>query len=126
MSSIPADLKYTKSHEWVQLDGDVATVGITEFAQSELGDVVFVELPEVGRNLALDESFGTVESVKTVSELYAPVAGVVVESNESLTKHSELVNSAPYKEGFMVKIKVSDVSSLHQLLTADEYAAIVG
>ncbi len=125
MSTIPADLRYTKSHEWVRLEGDIVTVGITEFAQSELGDVVFVELPQVGRSLATDESFGTVESVKTVSELYAPVSGVVVESNGALATQSELVNTAPYDTGFMVKLRVSDPSELSQLLTADDYAKLV-
>jgi glycine cleavage system H protein len=123
MSDIPADLKYAKSHEWVRLDGDIATVGITDFAQSELGDVVFVELPEVGRALAAGESFGSVESVKTVSDIYAPVAGVVVEVNPTLGARSELVNEAPYGDGFLVKIRVSDPAEAGALLDAEAYGA---
>ncbi len=123
MSDIPADLKYAKSHEWVRLDGDIATVGITDFAQSELGDVVFVELPEVGRALAAGESFGSVESVKTVSDIYAPVAGVVVEVNPTLGARSELVNEAPYGDGFLVKIRVSNPDEAGELLDAAAYGA---
>jgi glycine cleavage system H protein len=123
MSDIPADLKYAKSHEWVRLDGDIATVGITDFAQSELGDVVFVELPAVGRALAAGESFGSVESVKTVSDIYAPVAGVVVEVNPTLGARSELVNEAPYGDGFLVKIRVSDPAEAGALLDAEAYGA---
>jgi len=126
MSNIPEDLKYAKSHEWVRLDGDVATIGITDFAQSELGDVVYVELPEVGRVLQADEIFGSVESVKTVSDIYAPVAGQVIEVNTSLGARSELINTSPYGEGYMMKLKVSDPSSVANLLDASEYAAIVG
>jgi glycine cleavage system H protein len=126
MSNIPADLKYAKSHEWVRLEGDVATVGITDFAQSELGDVVFVELPNVGRVLAQGDSFGSVESVKTVSDIYAPVGGEVVETNETLSARSELVNSDPYGEGYLLKIRVADPSQVESLLTAEGYAAIVG
>jgi glycine cleavage system H protein len=123
MSDIPADLKYAKSHEWVRLDGDIATIGITDFAQSELGDVVFVELPEVGRALAAGESFGSVESVKTVSDIYAPVAGVVVEVNPTLGARSELVNEAPYGDGFLVKIRVSNPDEAGALLDAAAYGA---
>src|SRR5471030_1359366 len=126
MSNIPEDLKYAKSHEWVRLKGDVATIGITDFAQSELGDVVYVELPEVGRVLQADEIFGSVESVKTVSDIYAPVAGEVIEVNTSLGARSELINTSPYGEGYMMKLKVSDPSSVANLLDASEYAAIVG
>lgn len=107
MSNIPADLKYTESHEWVRVDGDVATIGITDHAQSELGDVVYVDLPTVGKTLAIGETFGSVESVKTVSDLYAPVAGEVIEVNGELASASELVNSDPYGQGFMVKIRLS-------------------
>jgi glycine cleavage system H protein len=107
MSNIPADLKYTESHEWVRVDGDVATIGITDHAQSELGDVVYVDLPTVGKSLAIGETFGSVESVKTVSDLYAPVAGEVIEVNGELASASELVNSDPYGQGFMVKIRLS-------------------
>ncbi len=126
MSNIPTDLKYAKSHEWVSLDGDVATIGITDFAQSELGDVVYVELPEVGRTLQAGETFGSVESVKTVSDVYAPIAGEVIEVNGSLGAQSELVNSDPYGKGFMLKIRVSDASALGGLLDAEGYQAVVG
>jgi glycine cleavage system H protein len=107
MSNIPADLKYTESHEWVRIEGDVATIGITDHAQSELGDVVYVDLPSVGKTLAIGETFGSVESVKTVSDLYAPVAGEVIEINGELAAASELVNSDPYGQGFMIKIRLS-------------------
>ena len=126
MSNIPADLKYTKSHEWVRLEGDVAVVGITDFAQSELGDVVYVELPEAGRVLQPEETFGSVESVKTVSDLYAPAAGEVVETNSALGARSELLNTDPYGEGYLLKIKLSDPSAVDGLLDAAAYAAVVG
>lgn len=125
MANVPAELKYTKSHEWVRVEGDTVTIGITEFAQSELGDVVYVDLPTVGRSLAVEEVFGSVESVKTVSDLYAPVAGEVVEVNGLLTSQSELVNSDPYGQGFMIKVKVSgDLPS--DLLDAAGYEALIG
>jgi len=126
MSNIPEDLKYAKSHEWVRLDGDVATIGITDFAQSELGDVVYVELPEVGRVLQVGETFGSVESVKTVSDVYAPVAGEVVEVNAALGARSELINTNPYSEGYMLKIKVSDPAAISGLLDASGYASTIG
>lgn len=126
MSNVPAELKYTKTHEWVRLEGDVATIGITDYAQSELGDVVYVDLKNVGLQVAVGDSIGGVESVKTVSDIYAPVAGEVVETNEALGAQSELVNSDPYGKGYMVKIKVSDPSSVDSLLDADAYTAIVG
>lgn len=126
MSNIPADLKYTSSHEWVRLEGEIAVIGITEFAQSELGDVVFVDLPTVGRVLAEGDSFGNVESVKTVSELYAPVAGTVVEINETLGAQSELINTDPYGKGFLIKIQVSDVAAVDALLDAAGYSALIG
>lgn len=119
----PADLRYTKTHEWVRAEGDVATIGITDHAQSELGDIVFVDLPEVGRALGQGDSFGTVESVKTVSDIYTPVAGEVVETNGSLGAQSELVNTDPYGGGWMIKVKLSDPSQLGALLSADAYAA---
>ncbi|HCD52616.1 MAG TPA: glycine cleavage system protein GcvH, partial [Balneolaceae bacterium] len=120
--STPADLKYTREHEWVKDNGDgTITVGITEFAQGELGDIVFVELEEVGFDFDKDETFGTVEAVKTVSELYAPVDGEITELNEALEDNPELVNEDPYGEGWMIKIKVSDASQLEDLLSADEY-----
>jgi glycine cleavage system H protein len=119
----PADLKYTKTHEWVRAEGDVATIGITDHAQSELGDIVFVDLPEVGRALGQGDTFGTVESVKTVSDIYTPVAGEVVETNGSLGAQSELVNADPYGGGWMVKVRLSDASQLGALLSADDYKA---
>lgn len=121
--NIPGDLKYTKSHEWVRVEGDVAVIGITDHAQSEMGDVVFVDLPEVGRHLSAEEGFGTVESVKTVSDVYAPFAGEVVETNGSLGAQSELVNSDPYGDGWLVKVKLDDASGLDGLLSAEGYAA---
>ena len=121
--NVPADLKYTKTHEWAHAEGDTATIGITDHAQSELGDIVFVELPEVGRALAQGDSFGTVESVKTVSDIYSPVAGEVVETNATLGAQSELVNTAPYAGGWMVKIKLSEPSQLESLLAPDAYSA---
>jgi len=125
MSNYPADLRYTKSHEWVLLDGDVATIGITEFAQSELGDVVYVELPEVGRALQAEETFGSVESVKAVSDIYAPIAGTVVETNAALGAQSELVNTDPYGKGYLLKIRVDDPASVGSLLDAAAYQALV-
>jgi glycine cleavage system H protein len=126
MSSFPADLRYVKTHEWIKLEGDVATVGITDFAQSELGDVVYVELPEPGRVLQAGESFGSVESVKTVSDIYAPVAGTVVEVNAALGAQSELVNSDPYGKGYLLKLRVDDPASVEALLDAAAYQALVG
>jgi glycine cleavage system H protein len=117
--NVPGDLKYTKSHEWVKIEGDTATIGITDFAQSELGDVVFVELPNVGRSLQAGDTFGSVESVKTVSDIYAPVAGEVIETNEKLGAQSELINSDPYGDGWMVKIRLS--GSGDGLLDAEAY-----
>lgn len=120
--STPSDLKYTKEHEWVKDNGDgTATIGITEFAQGELGDIVFVELEEPGFDFSQDDVFGTVEAVKTVSELFAPVDGEVVELNEELEDNPELVNDDPYGDGWMIKIKLSDASQLDELLSADEY-----
>ncbi len=123
MSSIPAELKYTATHEWIQLDGDVATIGITDFAQSELGDIVYVDLPEKGRMLAVGDTFGSVESVKTVSDLYAPVEGEVVGVNDALKAQSELVNSDPYKAGYLVKIRVTGTPE--GLLDAAAYGPLV-
>jgi len=124
MSNIPADLKYVKTHEWVRLEGDIATIGVTDFAQSELGDVVYVDLPNVGRVLAEGDSFGSVESVKTVSEIYAPIAGEVVEINDALGAQSELINTDPYGKGFLVKIRVSDPAQVDALLDASAYAEL--
>ena len=120
--SSPENLKYTKEHEWVLDNGDgTVTIGITEFAQGELGDIVFVELEEVGSDFSQDDTFGTVEAVKTVSDLFAPVDGEVVEINEALEDNPELVNDDPYGDGWMIKLKVSDASQLESLLSASEY-----
>ncbi len=121
----PANLKYTKEHEWIKDNGDGSvTVGITEFAQSELGDIVFVELEDTGFECSADDIFGTVEAVKTVSELFAPIDGEIIEVNEVLEDNPELVNQDPYGEGWMVKMKVSDASQIEALLSAEEYSEI--
>ena len=124
--NIPSDLKYTKDHEWVKVEGDIATVGITDFAQGELGDIVYVEVETVDETLEAEEIFGTVEAVKTVSDLFLPVSGEIIEFNESLEDEPEKVNSDPYGEGWMVKVKMSDVSQLDDLLDADAYKELVG
>ena len=121
--NVPADLKYTKSHEWVRVEGDTATIGITDHAQSELGDIVFVDLPNVGRVLNAEEGFGSVESVKTVSDVYAPLSGEVSAVNESLGAQSELMNSDPYGAGWLVKLKLSDAGEVAGLLDAAGYTA---
>ena len=122
----PDDLKYTKEHEWIRDNGDgTATIGVTDFAQSELGDIVFVELEPEGFSFDQDEVFGTVEAVKTVSELFAPVAGEISEINEQLEMEPELVNDDPYGEGWMVKITMSDESQLEDLMSSDEYQKII-
>lgn len=124
--SYPDDLKYTKEHEWIRDNGDgTATVGVTDFAQGELGDIVFVEIEPEGFEFDQDEVFGTVEAVKTVSELYAPVAGEILEINEQLEMEPELVNDDPYGDGWMVKISMSDESQLDKLMSSDEYKEIV-
>ena len=124
--NIPANLKYTKDHEWISIEGDVATVGITDFAQGELGDIVYVEVETVDETLDKDEVFGTVEAVKTVSDLFLPVSGEIIEFNESLEDAPETVNSDPYGDGWMIKIKVSDPSELEELLDDAGYKALVG
>lgn len=121
----PKELRYSEEHEWVRVEGNKAYIGITEFAQSELGDIVFVELPEVGATLKQDEPFGSVESVKTVSELYAPVSGKVVEVNSGLETEPELVNSSPYDKAWMIVVEFSDASELDKLLDAAKYEAMV-
>jgi len=126
MSEIPAEFKYSKSHEWVKVEGDVATIGITDHAQEELGDIVYVELPEVGRVLSYDDVFGTVESVKAVSELYSPVAGEVIEVNETLSGSEANINEKPYGDGWMLKVKLKDPAEVESLLTADAYKAEIG
>lgn len=123
MSQVVQGLKYSKEHEWVKLDGNRATVGITDFAQAELGDIVFVELPAVGQQLTANTTFGTVESVKTVSDLFAPLSGKVVEVNERLQDSPELVNSSPYEDGWMVVLEVADTRGLAELLDAADYEA---
>jgi glycine cleavage system H protein len=125
MSNVPADLKYVESHEWLRLEGELATVGITDFAQSELGDVVFVELPEVGRILQKGDIFGQVESVKSVSNVYSPISGEVVEANVKLEADTSLINSDPYGAGFMIKLRVSDVAEADSLLAPEAYAASI-
>lgn len=123
--NLPEGLKYTKEHEWVRLEGEIAIIGITDFAQGELGDIVYVEVETVGETLDKDEVFGTVEAVKTVSDLFLPVAGEIVEFNETLEQSAELVNSDPYGEGWMIKVKVSDPSELDDLMDAQEYEKMV-
>ena len=124
--NIPANLKYTKDHEWVSIDGDVATVGITDFAQGELGDIVYVEVETVDETLDTDEVFGTVEAVKTVSDLFLPLSGEIIEFNESLEDAPETVNSDPYGDGWMIKVKISDPSEVEELLDDAGYKALVG
>ncbi|KQC32607.1 MULTISPECIES: glycine cleavage system protein GcvH [Nonlabens] len=124
--NIPAELKYTKDHEWVKIDGDIATVGITDFAQGELGDIVYVEVETIDETLEQEEVFGTVEAVKTVSDLFLPLSGEILEFNEKLEDEPELVNSDPYGDGWMIKMKISDDSQLSSLLSADAYKELVG
>jgi glycine cleavage system H protein len=124
--SIPANLKYTKDHEWVSIDGDIATVGITHFAQSELGDIVYVEVETLDQTLEKDEVFGTVEAVKTVSDLFLPLAGEIIEFNEDLERNPETVNSDPYGKGWMIKVKVSNVADFDELLDSEAYATLIG
>ncbi len=123
--NIPKNLKFTKDHEWVRVEGDIAVVGITDFAQGELGDIVFVEIETQGEELDKDEIFGTIEAVKTVSDLYMPVAGKVVEVNPELEGEPELVNKEPYDGGWMVKIKISDTAQLDELLSAEAYKELI-
>jgi glycine cleavage system H protein len=124
--NVPAELKYTKDHEWIKVDGDIATIGVTDFAQSELGDIVYVEIETVGENLDKEEVFGSVEAVKTVSDLFMPVGGEVIEFNEELESAPEAVNEDPYGKGWMIKVKISDVSELDDLLSADAYKNLIG
>ena len=125
MATVLKDLRYSKEHEWVKVEGTTMVIGITDFAQAELGDIVFVELPEVGDTIALNEPFGSVESVKTVSELYAPVSGTVVKVNEELSDNPEYVNESAYEKAWMVVIEPSDAGELEELLTAEEYEALL-
>ena len=123
--NIPADLKYTKEHEWIKIDGDLATIGITDYAQGELGDIVYVEIETEGETLDAEEVFGTVEAVKTVSDLFMPVSGEVTEVNTDLEGAPETVNSDPYGAGWMVKVQMSDASQAEGLMTADEYKELI-
>jgi len=122
----PEELKYTKDHEWVRAEGDILTIGITDFAQSELGDIVYVEVDTLDEALDAEEVFGTVEAVKTVSDLFLPIAGEIIEFNESLEDEPEKVNNDPYGAGWMIKIKCNDVADLDTLMSADEYKALIG
>jgi len=122
----PSDLKYTKDHEWVKIEGDILTVGITDFAQGELGDIVYVEVDSLDEALDLEAVFGTVEAVKTVSDLFMPVAGEIIEFNEVLEEEPEKVNDDPYGDGWMIKIKVTDSTDLDSLLSADDYNSLIG
>ena len=122
---IPEDLKYTKDHEWVRVEGNVATVGVTDFAQSELGDIVFVEIETLDEELEKEEVFGSVEAVKTVSDLFMPIGGTIIEINEKIESSPELVNSYPYGEGWMIKIKINEASDMENLLTAEAYSNLI-
>lgn len=124
--NVPAELCYTKEHEWIRLEGDIATVGITDFAQGELGDIVFVEVETVGESMGADEVFGTIEAVKTVSDMFLPVAGEIVAFNEEIEGDPELVNKDPYGEGWIIKVKVDNAADVEALLSADDYQAIIG
>ncbi len=124
--NFPSELKYTKDHEWIKIEGDTATVGITDFAQSELGDIVFVDIPSVGSVVAQNDVFGTVEAVKTVSDLFIPVTGEVLEVNPLIDSKPELVNSDPYGDGWMVKIKLSNAAETASLLSSDAYKSLIG
>ena len=122
---IPEDLKYTKDHEWVRLEGNVATVGVTDFAQSELGDIVFVEIETLDEELEKEEVFGSVEAVKTVSDLFMPIGGTVIEINENIESSPELVNSDPYGDGWMIKIEINEASDIENLLSAEAYSSLI-
>ena len=124
--NIPTELKYTRDHEWVSIDGDIATVGITDFAQRELGDIVYVEVDTLDQTLQKDEVFGTVEAVKTVSDLFLPLEGQIIEFNEILEQTPELVNTDPYGDGWMIKMKIEYPSQINELLSCDEYKALIG
>lgn len=124
--NVPGELKYTKDHEWVAIDGDIATIGITDFAQGELGDIVFVEIETEGETLDREEIFGSMEAVKTVSDLFMPVSGEVIEVNSALEDAPEVVNSAPFDDGWMIKVKMSDASEIDELLSAEAYQDLIG
>jgi glycine cleavage system H protein len=124
--NIPAELKYTKDHEWVRVEGDIAIIGITDFAQSELGDIVYIEIETEGETFSAEEIFGSIEAVKTVSDLFMPVSGEIIEFNSDLEASPEVVNSDPFGAGWMVKVKLSDVSELDSLLNAEAYGELIG
>jgi glycine cleavage system H protein len=124
--NFPAELKYTKDHEWIRVEGNDAYVGITEFAQGELGDIVYIDIASLGKEVGKDEVFGTVEAVKTVSDLFMPIAGTVTETNPALNSEPELVNADPYGKGWMVKISLADASDVDSLLSAEDYKAVIG
>ena len=126
MSNIPENLRYTKDHEWISLEGNVATVGITDFAQGELGDIVYVDITSTGKALAAEDVFGTVEAVKTVSDLFLPLAGTINEVNSALEAKPELVNTDPYGDGWMIKMTVENIADVDSLLTAEAYTSLVG
>ncbi len=125
MSNLPKELKYSEEHEWVKVEGDKVRIGITDFAQSELGDIVFVELPEVGDEIEADEPFGSVESVKTVSELYAPISGKVVEVNEDLDDSPEFVNESPYEKAWMIVVEPANADDIEKLMSAEQYEEMI-
>jgi glycine cleavage system H protein len=120
----PDDRRYTKTHEWVSLDGDVATIGVTDFAQSELGDITYLELPEIGDAIALDQAFGIIESVKAANDIFSPVDGEVVERNEAVVAAPEVINASPFDDAWLVRVRVADPQQLDALLTAEEYAEL--
>ncbi|HNF49230.1 MAG TPA: glycine cleavage system protein GcvH [Chitinophagales bacterium] len=124
--NFPTELKYSKEHEWLRIDGEIGTIGITEFAQKELGDIIYVDIDCVGDSIDKDAIFGTVEAVKTVSDLFMPVAGEVLEFNEALKDKPELVNSKPYEDGWMIKIRITDAGQVSDLLDSDAYQALIG
>ena len=123
--NVPQNLKYTNEHEWIRVEGDMAYVGITDYAQEQLGDIVFVDIPTVGESLEANETFGTIEVVKTISDLFLPVAGEVVEQNESLEENPELVNKDPYGEGWLIKMKPANLKDIEDLLDAEAYKAVI-
>ena len=124
--NIPEELKYTKDHEWIKVDGDIATIGITDFAQKELGDIVYVDVDTLDDSLEIEEVFGSIEAVKTVSDLFMPLSGEVIEFNEALEDAPEMVNSEPYAKGWLIKVKLAEVSQLDKLLDAKEYKELIG
>ena len=124
--NIPQDLRYTKEHEWVRLEGNTATIGITDYAQGELGDIVFIEVETVDEEVAVEEVFGSIEAVKTVSDLFSPLSGVVIEFNDALEDTPEAVNNDPYGTGWIIKMKITDTAEFEGLMTAEAYAALIG